>query len=131
MSTLTLSKIKKAERSLAELHKTLDTERANRMFKCVCGGKHRIRSCDAIQTHYENPNTGSPNGSYYEEGCIFIICPKTGVSNRVLLENSMTTDHFRVLYSKLFKSIKSNYDKHHENWENNYYFQKNLKKFDF
>jgi hypothetical protein len=115
-------------------------------FNCGCGKQHTIGSCAVIQTHWYTPPRGCCEGDYWNTGELQIVCPTTGVRNRVMFEfrteidwmerNKFKNDpeqQFSFNYKKLFKEVKDVYEDHTVSslggTVNNFYFDKHHKRF--
>lgn len=142
MSTIE-KQIEDAEEVLKQLHIKLKHARANKSFVCVvCNGKHKIKDCVGVQTHwYVNPYSCS-SGDYWEEGEMYIVCPTTpGVANRVLFSNIGVPhekrkqyiwdveSQFKLIYSSLFKEMINTHRENPYRTINTDYFDNNRKKF--
>ena len=124
------------------LEQQLDTKKASTMFRCVgCKGTHKISSCDAYEPlHYNN---GAYEEGWCSDGELWAVCPKTGVANRFLFndnydlrkERKVAGYAFFLAYNNKFKSVTTTMrrstrgDEHDIRWINNYYIDKNRKKF--
>lgn len=125
-----------------KLLKALDAKRASKKFKCVCGSTHRISECEAVQSYwYESPH-GCAGGDSWHSDSLYIVCPFSGVENRVLFDDTdleynvrsqyknNTEAQFKDMYTKGFKAVNSRYDsKKPTRWANNFYFENNRKYF--
>jgi hypothetical protein len=130
------------ERQKKSLLSRQDKLRANKMFVCLCGHRHKIKECVVIQTHWYTPPRGCTEGDYWNDGELQIICPTSNEKNRVLFDDFDvpwelrreykydTTAQFSRLYKHLFKKAVDDYKQDTRYWENNYYFDKNRAKFD-
>jgi hypothetical protein len=138
----------KVEQRLAELAieekkllKKLETQRANKQFKCGCGKMHKIKDCVAIQTHYYVPPSGCTDGAYWSDSEMQVICPITDKKSRLMFNNNDVDWtarqsygynaylQFKYIYLKLFKEVIQDYEKDERLWWNNYYFDRNHEKF--
>ena len=135
-------KIKELKQQLLEVEEQERKLQSNLKFLCCCKKMHKIKECVVVQRYYETGGY-SCYGGYTAEGELQIICPKTNVRNRVLFDDYDTPwekrDHydynpqmqFKSNFKKLFKEIVDEYEKDKNyQWENNFYFDKNRKKFD-
>lgn len=124
-----------------KLRQQLETQRSNKQFKCVCGKMHRIKNCVVIQTHWYVPPSGCTEGAYWKQSELQIVCPDTDIKNRLLFSNHDVDWHyqqdyrynageqFKQMYKQLFKEVIDDYKKDTRQWENNFYIDKNHKKF--
>ena len=121
------------------LYKKRDQIRANKKFLCVCGAEHKIKDCDTLQSHWHEPSHGYEDGGWYS-GEIHIMCPDHNIKNRLLFTdhpNYQLRNHydhsaemqFSRLFKKLFKKVTNDYKEDKTPWRNNYYIDKNHKKF--
>lgn len=138
----------KVEQRLAELateqsllEQKLEIQRANKQFKCGCGKMHRIKNCIVIQAHYYVPPSGCTDGAYWAQTELQIICPDTDKKNRLLFSNHdinwrdrsayrhNAEEQFKRIYKELFKEVIDDHEKDTRQWWNNFYIDKNHKKF--
>lgn len=124
-----------------KLEQQLETQRANKQIRCVCGKMHRIKNCVVIQTHYYVPPSGCTDGAYWGEGELNVICPDVDIKNRLLFSNNDVNwrerndykynaqDQFKCIYKKLFKEVVDDYKEDTRKWINNYYIDQSHKKF--
>jgi hypothetical protein len=122
-----MSKIQQAldalESQKSKLLDALDQERSRKQFECkACGKMHAINKCDVIQTHWYTSPHGCTGGDYWSQGELHIICPVTGIGNRLLTRSEYwvpwnkrshyahnAADQFSRMYKHLFKSVKDTY----------------------
>lgn len=136
------NRIKQLEKQLEEAKKEEAEQNARKRFKCGCGSYHSIKDCEVIQTHWYVRPYGCTGGDYWNQGELKIICPKTGLRNRVLFEtieevpwdkrNELKYSperQFRYAYVDLFKKVIEDYEEDKGETYNNYYFDKNWRKF--
>lgn len=112
--------------------------RGNKKFLCVCGAEHKIKDCAALQCHWYEAPSGY-TGSSWNTGEINIFCPDQHIKNRILFKTPeygyyRSYDHsaemqFSRMFRKSFKSIKDDFEEDKTPWVNNYYFERNHKKF--
>src|SRR5271157_209043 len=77
--------IEYAEDNIRRLRDKKSRTLSGKMFRCVaCKGIHKIKTCVAIQTHWYVAPHSCSGGDYWNEGELWILCPKTSVANRVL-----------------------------------------------
>ena len=122
------------------LLKELEVKRANKIFICAaCKSPHVIKDCHAIQTHWYVEPSGCSDGDYWNEGELQILCPTTGVRNRLLFPSQRDMDwerrkqfaysaelQFKRMYKRLFKSVTEEHERHTKGtWENNLFVDKN------
>lgn len=132
----TQEKIKVLKKQLKGLYDTLEEQKARKKFSCYCGKRHSIKDCDVVQTYWMDYD----GDAHYGE--LQIICPVEGGRNRVMFDNfdipyqkrreyeCNLSAQFEQEYKHLFKSVvEENRDKTNSNWYNNYYFDKNHKRF--
>jgi hypothetical protein len=125
----------------SKLLKQLDTQRANKQFKCGCGKMHRIKNCAVIQDHWYTRPSGCTDGDYWNEGELQVICPDTDKKNRLFFDNydvewdkrshytHNAGQQFSRIYKQLFKEVFDDYKKDQREWWNNHYFDENHMKF--
>lgn len=136
--------VKELEAEIEKAEAREEGERSRKKFKCSCGKMHIINKCTVIQTHWYTPPRGCCEGDHWNVGELQILCPTTGVRNRVMF-NNWDTDwslrgsydfnpelQFSRNYKDLFKEVVDEHDgggsgKSHS--YNNFYFDKNRKKF--
>lgn len=128
------------EQQRKKLNQALQRKRANKTFECVCGSKHKIKDCTAIQTHWYVPPHGCTGGDYWNEGELQIVCPDTGVHNRILFDipyefrdryDTNVESQFKRIYTELFAEVVEVHGKVAPyRWDNNFYFDTHRKKFD-
>lgn len=132
------------EQQRAVLLAKQEAKRSNQMFKCSCCDKfHKIKNLTVIQTHwYEGPH-GCMGGDMWHTGEMQVICPTTGVRNRLLYHSTYQVDwrlrshyahnaemQFNRMYKHLFKEVVDEHKEKTQNrWVNNYYVDENHKKF--
>lgn len=136
--------IKKTESYLTDLQTQKKAQLASKKFKCLCGKFHRIKDCEAVQTHWYND-------AAYEEGYIEedlkIICPiskgmmklkfndwDTPYELRHKLKYSLEKQ-FKNIYKHLFKRVYNDCEKDfpkflYYNYVTNNYFDENRKYFE-
>ena len=68
------------EGTIDSLQKELVDAHSCRFLKCgCCGKKSQVKKIKVLDIRYLNPNTGSPNGSFWEHGYWAWICPYCGI----------------------------------------------------
>lgn len=107
----TLAKIVRLRAHEVALFEQLRGLRRQATFVCICGKRHRIGNCIAVQTHWHHID-GYDND--WMEGDIHIVCPDTKQENRIYFphatkENRRDTQ-FRHAFSELFKAMASRSD---------------------
>lgn len=130
------------QRKIDQLIEQQKKVRARKTFLCVCGHIHRIKDCVVIQTHWYVSPSGCTGGDYWNEGELQIVCPNTGQRNRVMFDDISKVQwdkrkdwkysleiQFRMIYKNLFKEVVDEHDRSGQRGFNNYYFEKNAKKF--
>lgn len=136
------NKIKSLEAQIEKLENQQESSRGRLKFLCCCGKYHTIKDCVVIQTHHYIPARGCCEGDYWNEGELHIVCPKTDVRNRILFKDNYDVDwkirqdydynpekQFSRLYKDLFKEVREEHRGGAYEFKNNYYFDKNHKKF--
>ncbi len=130
--------LEQLKRQQEKLLAQLDKKRANKTFLCVCGERHKLKQCDAVQTFwYEQPH-GCNGGDIWHPSELHIVCPTTGVENRILFDNtdvdwSLRSHYnhnpeaqFSRMYKHVFKSVNERHgDDRSRSWKNNAYFDRN------
>lgn len=136
------TKIQKLQEKLTRALKEEYLRKSRQMFQCSCGKMHAINHCTVIQTHWYTQPRGCCEGDYWNTGELRIICPTTKVRNRVMFEQRSDIAwekrqdfkynpeaQFSANYRSLFKGIIEDHDEDKGATFNNYYFDKNHKKF--
>ena len=135
-----LKKVQEEESCILE---KIDKRNKKREIQCCgCGNPHLIGDLTAIQTHWYTHPHGCTGGDYWNEGELQFICPETGIINRLLFNNydvpwkeggiyeNDPEEQFKTNYKNLFKEVIDSYDKETSGeWVNNYYVDKNRRKF--
>lgn len=139
------------ERQLEEIRKQeseilgkMDRRNGNKRIECCCGceDSYRVRELVAIQSHSYNPPYGCTGGDYWSEGELQFVCPETGVVNRLLFDDhdvpyeerrkyeNNPDSQFKKNYKRLFMEVEKSHGRSTPNgWVNNYYVDKNRRKF--
>ncbi len=135
--------IEYAEDTIRQLRNKKERALSGKMFRCVaCKGIHKIKTCTAIQTHWYVQPYSCTGGDYWNEGEMYILCPETGIGNRVLFLDDSKIPYekrqdydwniekqFKRIYKPLFKEVIDTYRDDPYRWINTDYFEKNAKKF--
>jgi len=134
--------IQNLEAALAKAREQEAKQNAGKRFICACGKLHAIKDCTVIQTHWYTPPRGCCEGDYWNTGELRVVCPTTQIRNRVLFETRSEVPwekrqdyafspemQFSRQYRCLFKSVIEDHDQDRGPTFNNYYFDKNHKKF--
>lgn len=135
--------IEKLKRELEKEEAKQEAANGRKKFLCACKSMHSINQCFAIQTHWYVRPHGCTGGDYWNSGELQIICPKTGIRNRLLYDSyykvewNKRHDHdysadiqFKYQYKHLFKKVIDEYDRDgNYKFYNNYYIDNNHKKF--
>lgn len=120
----------------------LKTKRSNQLFRCVCCNKlHKFKTCDGLLTHYYVAPYGCSYGDYWEESGLWIICPTTGIANRLLFNNcDVAYEHrkkyennpeaqFKKMYIPVLKRVKNVYRDNEVPYINTDWFDQNRKRY--
>jgi len=128
--------IEEITKRLSVLQEKLKLERSQKKFLCICGKKHRICDCDAIQTTYWS---NEPYNEEWRDGDIHIICPVSKVENRIYFPDDPIpikdkfyqswNGQFKTIYFSLFKSVLRKSVPITSIMQNNTYFNDNKEKF--
>lgn len=115
--------------------------KAGKQFKCIwCNKMHAFKSCEAIQEYHWNSSHGYEDG-YYSLSEIYIVCPVTGNTNRMLFDSAPyghyrdsdydANEQFRRKYGDTFKALHDGREFFLQaTWKNNYYINENLQRYD-
>ncbi len=91
------SQIKKFEDRIASLRLELQDAYRNSYHTCKeCGAKRQIGKHALVEYKGWNPNTGSPNGGYYETDSYHLRCPECQHYRRNEIEKDLA---FEMWYS--------------------------------
>lgn len=89
---------------LRELEKQLAAER---FVQCgECKKRSKIKSVVFIQTHWYVPPRGCTEGAYWNPGEGQFICPKCGIRNRLLSDESKKLNEIKGCFAE----VKDDYD---------------------
>lgn len=120
--------------------------KAAKQFKCVwCNKMHAFKSCEAVQGYHWVSARAYEDG-YYTPTEIYIICPVTRNTNRMLFDSAPygryrefdydANEQFAHKYKDAFKVLHGGVEAKSEtllangSWKNNYYINENLHKYD-
>lgn len=130
------------EAELADLDRKIAEQRAEYEFDCVCGARHKINACTAIQHHDYTRLSGYSGGDYWTAGELWIQCPDYPErANRLLFDQSNipysildrydynVEKQFCRLYTPLFKEVIQRHDRHPSNAHDNCYFDAHREQF--
>lgn len=119
-----------------------EAQRRNKMLVCGCGRRHALKSCVLIRTHWYVRPFSCSGGDYWLPGEWHIVCPHTGVRNRMLFDcqsipydrrndiNWNAEEQFKCWYQSCFLAVQDEYkDKPDGPTCNNYYVDKRHKQF--
>lgn len=97
-------RIRKHRLEIEKLEEKLELERANMEFECCwCGGKHKIKDCNVIQTYYWS-NAAYDEG--WRDSDLHIVCPTTKKENRIYFQSKYSLGkEFSWIYKRLFKKV--------------------------
>ena len=112
------AKIARAYERIEKLGKQLKKIRRNLDIPCGCGEAHKIKDCDAIQTHWYTPPRGCTEGDYWSRGELQIVCPVSHTSNRILSRDTKLEKLFWSLYKDCFASVRDMYADRSSSWNN-------------
>lgn len=138
-----LQQLSSLEDQKQTLLKLLSENRSKRLIKCVCGKSHPVKNYDAIQTHWYESPSGCSGGDMWHVDDIRIVCPETGMRNRLYFDSHCAPyekrnhflwsaeQQFSRMYLGLFKSLKTEFDEnrrgHFNDWVDNHHDQFEIK----
>jgi hypothetical protein len=136
-------KVEQLESQLEAAKQALKDENRRKKFKCGCGKMHEIGKCSVVQRHWYERPWGCTGGDNWWQGELQIVCPDTGLRNRLLYDvpwdvpydkkNSFEYNpdlQFKNGWKYLFKEVIDEYEENTPGeWCNNYYVDKNHEKF--
>ena len=152
------AQLEEVQQRKTKILEKIDEKNSRKKIKCAvksCGKLHSIKNLTLIQTHHYVSPHGCTEGDYWNAGEMQFVCPDTKVINRIMLDNDDVAwedrgeygndpeSQFGERYASLFKEViegyGSSYRKDDEElatddvtngrWVNNYYVDKNRKKF--
>lgn len=135
--------VKSARDTLAKAENDLREIRKRRAILCACEKKHAIGKLELLVTHWYTRPSGCTDGDYWTEGEWQFVCPVDGMRNRFMFDDYKVEYEkrghvgvaaeptFKTIYRGLFASSRDVYDKSEGGGNfNNYYVDKNRKKFE-
>lgn len=136
-----LKMIRKEERGVLG---EIDKRNKERIIECgSCETLHKIGELILIQKHFYVLPDGCTGGDYWLQGGIQFVCPRTGVANRLLFNNTDIPweerkryendpqQQFNKIYKHLFREVVDvrEGEELERNWVNNYYVDEHREEF--
>ena len=131
------AQLKKVREEESQVLKKIEERNKQKKIQCAsCEKAHKIGRLRAIQTHFYISPHGCTGGDYWLEGEMKYICPTNDTINRLLFNSDDVPyeydpeEQFKTNYKHLFKEVTDRHGKEdNRNWVNNYYIDKNRRKF--